>query len=56
MSQTLCLLLIPSFEWQVAGVGVPVLDVAGIALFAVLVVTNFMSRTSADETRAAARA
>jgi TRAP transporter 4TM/12TM fusion protein len=50
------LLLIPSFEWQVAGVGVPVLDVAGIALFAALAATNFMRRTAADETRAGARA
>jgi TRAP-type uncharacterized transport system fused permease subunit len=50
------LLLIPSFEWQVAGVGVPVLDVAGITLFAGLAVTNFLSRTAADETRAGSRA
>jgi TRAP transporter 4TM/12TM fusion protein len=50
------LLLIPSFEWQVAGVGVPVLDVAGFAVFAVLAVTNFMSRTAADETPAATHA
>jgi hypothetical protein len=50
------LLLIPSFEWHVAGVGVPVLDVAGIALFGTLAVTNFMRRTAADETQAGARA
>jgi TRAP transporter 4TM/12TM fusion protein len=50
------LLLIPSFEWQVAGVGVPVLDVAGFVVLAVLAVTNFMSRTAADETRAGSRA
>jgi TRAP-type uncharacterized transport system fused permease subunit len=49
-------LLIPSFEWHVAGVGVPVLDVAGFAGFAVLAVTNFLSRTAADETRAPTRA
>jgi TRAP-type uncharacterized transport system fused permease subunit len=50
------LLLVPSFQWDVAGLRVPVLDLAGLATFVLLVALNFASRAVLKETREVTRA
>ena len=50
------LLLVPSFQWELGGIRIPVLDVAGLATFVLFVTLNLASRPVLKETQEVTRA